>query len=79
MAQPVGQYQRDHNEPIRTSSPGPLAEDFARQQVAKQRNSNYHSTSLRKMVATTSVNRTALHPGGVEYVLLVVAVPVDHH
>lgn len=53
----------------RTSSPGPLATDFTSQQIAKQRNNNYHSTSLRKMVAT-SVNRTALHPGGVQYVAL---------
>jgi hypothetical protein len=47
--------------------PGPLYSDFFEQQVAKQRNNNYHSTSLRNMVAT-SVNRTALHPGGVQYV-----------
>ncbi|KAB8206775.1 phosphoenolpyruvate carboxykinase-domain-containing protein [Aspergillus parasiticus] len=45
--------------------PGPLYTDFFQQQVAKQRNNNYHSTSLRTMVAT-SVNRTALHPGGVQ-------------
>lgn len=45
--------------------PGPLYSDFFQQQVAKQRNNNYHSTSLRNMVAT-SVNRTALHPGGVQ-------------
>lgn len=49
------------------SEPGPLYSDFFQQQVAKQRNNNYHSTSLRNMVAT-SVNRTALHPGGVQYV-----------
>lgn len=54
--------------PNRPASPGPLASDFLQQQVAKQRNNNYHSTSLRNMVAT-SVNRTALHPGGVQYVL----------
>jgi hypothetical protein len=49
----------------RPASPGPLAADFFQQQIAKQRNNNYHSTSLRNMVAT-SVNRTALHPGGVQ-------------
>lgn len=49
--------------------PGPLYTDFFQQQVAKQRNNNYHSTSLKTMVAT-SVNRTALHPGGVQYVSL---------
>lgn len=47
---------------------GPLHSDFFEQQLAKQRNNNYHSTSLNNMVAT-SVNRTALHPGGVQYVL----------
>jgi hypothetical protein len=30
-------------------------------------NLNYHSTSLRTMVSNT-VNKTALHPGGVQYV-----------
>ncbi|KAJ5899502.1 Phosphoenolpyruvate carboxykinase (ATP) [Penicillium taxi] len=49
----------------RPASPGLLASDFFQQQLAKQRNNNYHSTSLRTMVAT-SVNRTALHPGGVQ-------------
>jgi hypothetical protein len=49
----------------RPGSPGLLTSDFFQQQVAKQRNNNYHSTSLRNMVAT-SVNRTALHPGGVQ-------------
>ncbi|TPX25896.1 Protein kinase C-like 1 [Coccidioides immitis] len=39
--------------------------DFVRQQAAKQQHSNYHSTSLRNMVST-SVNRTALHPTGVQ-------------
>jgi len=56
---------KNYISPNRPESPGPLASDFTQQQVAKQRNSNYHSTSLRNMVAT-SVNRTALHPGGVQ-------------
>ena len=56
-----------HIPPLRPDSPGPLYSDFVQQQIAKQRNNNYHSTSLRTMVAT-SVNRTALHPGGVQYV-----------
>jgi hypothetical protein len=55
-----------HIPPEAPSSPGPLYSDFFQQQIAKQRNNNYHSTSLRNMVAT-SVNRTALHPGGVQY------------
>ena len=44
-----------------------LSADFYRQQIAKQDRSNYHSTSLRTMIAP-SVNRTALHPAGVQYV-----------
>ncbi|PLB41230.1 phosphoenolpyruvate carboxykinase PCK1 [Aspergillus candidus] len=48
-----------------SGEPGPLYSDFFQQQVAKQRNNNYHSTSLNTMVAT-SVNRTSLHPGGVQ-------------
>jgi phosphoenolpyruvate carboxykinase (ATP) len=58
-----------HIPPPRPSDPGPLASDFVQQQIARQRNNNYHSTSLRNMVAS-SVNRTALHPGGVQYVCL---------
>lgn len=57
-----------HIPPVSPAEPGPLASDFFQQQLAKQRNNNYHSTSLRNMVAA-SVNRTALHPGGVQYVL----------
>lgn len=58
-----------HIPPGIPSESGPLYSDFFEQQVAKQRNNNYHSTSLVNMVAT-SVNRTALHPGGVQYVYL---------
>lgn len=54
--------------PIRPSSPGALSADFARQQISKQQRNNYHSTSLRIMVSN-SVNKTALHPSGVQYVL----------
>lgn len=52
--------------PLRPVSPGPAHSDFIRQQIAKQQYNNYHSSSL-KMIAK-SVNRTALHPGGVQYV-----------
>ncbi|MCJ1325086.1 Protein kinase C-like 1 [Thelotrema lepadinum] len=45
----------------RPSSPGPLSNDFARQQVAKQQKNNYHSSSLNTM----NVNKTLLHPQGV--------------
>jgi hypothetical protein len=66
---------KDYIPPARPDSPGPLAADFFQQQLAKQRNNNYHSTSLRNMVAT-SVNRTALHPGGVQYVRLLPSLPL---
>ena len=59
--------QNIHIPPGPPRESGPLYSDFFEQQVAKQRNNNYHSTSLANMVAT-SVNRTALHPGGVQYV-----------
>ena len=61
--------QNIHIPPGLPRESGPLYSDFFEQQVAKQRNNNYHSTSLVNMVAT-SVNRTALHPGGVQYVFL---------
>lgn len=53
--------------PLRPRPLDSFTSDFVRQQVAKQQHSNYHSTSLRNMVST-SVNRTALHPTGVQYV-----------
>ena len=52
--------------PPRRPSPGPLSVDFQQQQIIKQQHSNYHSTSLKNMVSAASVNRTALHPGGVQ-------------
>lgn len=52
--------------PPRRRSSRPLSVDFFQQQIARQQRSNYHSTSLKNMVAN-SVNRTALHPGGVQY------------
>lgn len=52
-------------ESVRPYSPAPpLEQDYIRQQIAKQQKGNFHSTSL-KMVAD-SVNKTALHPGGVQ-------------
>jgi phosphoenolpyruvate carboxykinase (ATP) len=59
---------------IRTASPAPFAQDFARQQVSKQQRSNFHSTSLSPLFANTmvsqvpAVNKTNLHPGGLQYV-----------
>jgi hypothetical protein len=54
---------------IRTASPAPLAQDFARQQVSRQQRSNFHSTSLNPILAnnmvTNTVNKTNLHPSGV--------------
>jgi len=36
--------------------------------ILSSRTSNFHSTSLRNMVTINTVNKTALHPGGVQYV-----------
>lgn len=44
----------------------PLSKDFAAQQRHKPIGNNYHSSSLAKMVNPHSVNKTNLHPGGVE-------------
>lgn len=59
--------------PVRSFTPGlpDSSNDFLREQVQKQQRSNFHSTSLNKSVTmvANSVNKTALHPGGVEYVI----------
>ncbi|KAL8657356.1 MAG: hypothetical protein Q9226_002005 [Calogaya cf. arnoldii] len=44
----------------------PLSADYRNQQIAKQAHNNYHSSSLTSMISTNSVNKTSLHPGGVE-------------
>lgn len=57
--------------PLRSYTPGPPdSSNYLSEQIAKQQRNNFHSTSLGtsiKMVAG-SVNKTALHPKGVEYV-----------
>lgn len=55
---------------IRTASPAPLAQDFARQQVSRQQRSNFHSTSIPSFsnMAPPAVNQTNLHPSGLKYV-----------
>lgn len=58
---------RDLEQDITPQSP--LATDFARQQRQKQQGNNFHSTSIATMINPNSVNKTSLHPGGVEYVL----------
>lgn len=47
-------------------SQSPLSSDFTIQQKQKQHGNNYHSSSL-SMMNTATVNKTNLHPGGVEY------------
>jgi hypothetical protein len=63
-------YKEVQDPVIRPSSPAPLAQDFARQQVSKQQRSNYHSSSLASSIPRTmvsqSVNKTGLHPAGVQ-------------
>lgn len=63
-------YKGQPDPVIRTASPAPLAQDFARQQLSKQQRSNYHSSSLSSSIPSTmvsqSVNKTNLHPTGVQ-------------
>ncbi|KAL8925265.1 MAG: hypothetical protein Q9208_003555 [Pyrenodesmia sp. 3 TL-2023] len=44
----------------------PLSADYRRQLQRKQTGNNYHSSSLGQMISQSSVNKTSLHPGGVE-------------
>ena len=66
----AGAIKGTQTPPIRTASPAPLAEDFVRQTVAKQQRTNFHSSSLKtaipKAMVANSVNKTALHPSGVQ-------------
>lgn len=53
----------------RDVSPAPaLHQDFVRQQIEKQHDNNFHSTSLRLLHTTmiSTVNKTNLHPGGIQ-------------
>ena len=47
------------------TSQSPLS-DYTIQQKQKQHGNNYHSSSL-SMMNPATVNKTNLHPGGVEY------------
>ncbi|KAL8664845.1 MAG: hypothetical protein Q9202_002707 [Teloschistes flavicans] len=44
----------------------PLSADYHRQLAFRQQKNNYHSSSLGTMISQNSVNKTNLHPGGVE-------------
>lgn len=56
----------------------PLSKDFAAQQRQKQLGNNYHSSSLAQMINPNSVNKTSLHPGGVESVYASSLMPSMH-
>lgn len=58
-AEPVERTASPYSDPLQI---GPKSKILA------SRTSNYHSTSLRNMVTVNTVNKTALHPGGVQYV-----------
>ncbi|KAI4120266.1 MAG: hypothetical protein LQ338_007143 [Usnochroma carphineum] len=49
-----------------SAPPAPLSADYRRQLQRKQTGNNYHSSSLGIMISNSSVNKTNLHPGGVE-------------
>ena len=63
-------YLNNSADPIeRTSSPYPDPRELGpKSKILATRTGNYHSTSLRNMVTINTVNKTALHPGGVQYV-----------
>lgn len=66
--------------PVRAYTPGPpdpVLNDFLSEQVSKQQKNNFHSSSLTSgsiTMAANTVNKTALHPGGVAYVSCHVAI-----
>jgi phosphoenolpyruvate carboxykinase (ATP) len=65
----LGGIKGSNGPPLRSPSPGPLAEDFARQQIFKQSRGNFHSSSLTSSIITmvaNNVNKTALHPSGIQ-------------
>lgn len=63
-------YLNNSADPVeRTSSPYPDPRELGpKSKILTTRTGNYHSTSLRNMVTINTVNKTALHPGGVQYV-----------
>lgn len=67
-------------EPVRQFTPGPpnnSGVDYVKENISKQQRSNFHSSSLTAKseitMAAARVNKTALHPGGVEYVATLTA------
>jgi hypothetical protein len=61
----------------RTTSPYPDPRQIGpKSKILATRTSNYHSTSLRNMVTAHTVNKTALHPGGVQYVYTLIGIVV---
>ena len=56
---------------VHASTGSTVSADYQRQQFERQRKNNYHSSSLAMMLPQNAhnVNKTGLHPGGVEYVI----------
>ena len=70
-----GPISRRPAAPVRQFTPGlpDASNDFVKENIQKQQRSNFHSSSLNRSISTMvaeRVNKTALHPGGVEYVAL---------
>lgn len=49
------------------SAASTVSASYQRQQIERQSKNNYHSSSL-SMLLPQNVNKTGLHPGGVEWV-----------
>lgn len=65
------EYKGRRHPVLYSATPSALAQDFARHQVSKQQRLHYHSSSLSSSFPNTmvsqSVNKTGLHPAGVQY------------
>ena len=69
MSESKGDLKTRPAPPVRSFTPGPpdSTNNFLNEQISKQQKNNFHSSSLNKIaMVANSVNKTALHPSGVE-------------